>query len=110
MTTETTNDFLDRFTFHTQELAFLSTGGYLEQCKDCPRDIDYEAGVSYTDEPSFSWSACDTCGSTLGGNREVGHAWVHINDVLGDVIVHLSCCTDCVVFIANGDLPEEPIA
>lgn len=26
-------------------------------------------------EPWFSWSACDTCGSNLGGNREHAVAW-----------------------------------
>lgn len=53
-------------------------------------------------EPSFSWSLCDSCGSGLGGDRHYAHGITHENEAL-----HLSICTDCLLFHANGDLPDE---
>ena len=55
------------------------------------------------DEGSFSHSECGICGSRLGGDRYIWH-WV------GDdgVIQHEDdCCVDCLVYLANGDEPEE---
>lgn len=60
-------------------------------------------------EASFSWSPCDICGSSLGGDREIWHAIMGQpgEDLKGRSIEHLnSCCTDCVMFLANGDEPE----
>ena len=39
------------------------------------------------DEGSFSWSGCDFCGSTLGGDRYCAH------DENGN---HLNICVDCL--------------
>lgn len=103
--------FIERFTQQTEGLRHISSGAYIEGCKDCPPAYDdedgrsdavtYEDGVRYV-APYFSWSSCDTCGSPLGGDREVGHG-VNADDVL----VHLAVCTDCVIYLANGDLPKE---
>jgi len=49
----------------------------------------------------FSWSACDVCDSSLGGDRHAAHAC----DEDGNVI-HLDICVDCLVYIANGEEPE----
>ena len=63
------------------------------------------------DEASFSWAECDSCGSRLGGNRHNAHAIHH--EAFGpdakrpDDIHHIDICTDCVMFHANGDLPEQ---
>lgn len=54
-------------------------------------------------EPSFSWRACDVCGTSLGGDREVWHALDADNAIL-----HFdSCCTDCVQYLAYGTEPEQ---
>lgn len=53
-------------------------------------------------EGSFSWAACDTCGTTLGGTRSPAHA------VADGVLVHLDVCTDCYCYIAHGELPDAP--
>lgn len=50
------------------------TLGCPEDC--CERDADGFA------EPWFSWSSCDGCGSSLGGDREHGIAWLPIRPVL----------------------------
>lgn len=56
------------------------------------------------DEGGFSWSQCDSCGTTLGGDRHAAHGWP-IGDNAADLI-HLDICTDCALFHANGDEPE----
>lgn len=53
-------------------------------------------------ETEFSWSACDACGSTLGGDRTPAHGL----DTNGAVL-HMHVCVDCVEYLANGDLPED---
>jgi hypothetical protein len=54
------------------------------------------------DESGFSWQGCDLCGSSLGGNMSVWHAI----DKDGNIIHGEHACVDCVVYLANGDLPE----
>jgi hypothetical protein len=76
-------------------------------CRECPApgDCSEDSG----DEGSFSWSDCDGCGSSLGGNRYAAHGLVapkryHKRTML----IHLDVCVDCLCFIANGDLPDSP--
>lgn len=38
-----------------------------------------DAQESDEPEPWFSWSSCDQCGSTLGGDREHATAWTYKN-------------------------------
>jgi len=59
-----------------------------------PDECDETSG-----ESEFSWSACDACGSRLGGSRYPAHGF------LRGELVHLSVCTDCLCYAANGDLP-----
>jgi hypothetical protein len=64
-------------------------------------DEMYERG-EVCDEASFSWHGCACCGTSLGGDR---HVWHYIWD---DEIVHDDdCCTDCALFMSNGDEPED---
>lgn len=95
-----TTDFVTRFNECTSGISHISSGSALERCSECSRHLDYEDGVAYT-EPYFSWSHCDTCDSTLGGNREDGHGFYD------DTLIHLAMCSDCVAFVANGTLPES---
>jgi hypothetical protein len=57
----------------------------------------------------FSWRACQICGCTLGGDREVWHA-IHGEpgeNLAGREIEHWdSVCTDCIMYLANGEEPE----
>lgn len=55
-------------------------------------------------ESSFSWSSCGICGSTLGGDREIWHG---LDDLTGTLYHFDDACTDCVVYLANGDEPES---
>jgi len=55
-------------------------------------------------EPFFSWHRCDLCGSTLGGDREPWHA---VDKASGKIIHGERACVDCMIFLANGQLPGE---
>lgn len=73
---------------------------------------DFQRGMSgfeilatdIDDEGCFSWSPCDVCGSKLGGTRygaKLCSPGADRNEV------NVRVCIDCVVFYANGDLPNE---
>ena len=82
-------------------LEFVSTGacpgcgecGLSDDCTDHDREI---AG-----EPHFSWSACECCGSGLGGDRYQAHG----RDSNGD-LVHFEVCVDCLYYITYGRLDD----
>jgi hypothetical protein len=59
------------------------------------------------DEGSFSWSQCDACGSTLGGDRYPAHALSPERLGRSEHWIHLDVCSDCLLFLANGDVPED---
>ena len=62
-----------------------------------------DCGECFACEPEavFSWSSCDGCGSSLGGDRYPGHG------LIDGTLYHFEFCVDCVQYIANGDEPEE---
>jgi hypothetical protein len=62
--------------------------------------IEDEDEVS--DDLGFSHENCDCCGSPLGGDR---HAASLINP--GHDALPLSVCSDCLMYIANGDVPDD---
>ena len=58
----------------------------------------------------FSWSECDLCGSSLGGDREAFHGYIRLPDKLGRMrrkLFHGAVCVDCVMYLAYGEEPEE---
>jgi hypothetical protein len=71
---------------------------------------DMEAGEE--PEPFFSWSACECCGSQLGGNRET-YRFVAENPAGNyaslsnpDTSFEADICTDCVYYLAYGRLDD----
>ena len=58
----------------------------------------------------FSWSPCELCGSTLGGDRyEVG-GWTYPEG--GDhntILVTCEVCTDCYHWMEYGDLDDQSL-
>ena len=84
----------------------LGTGSDGEDCPACDGmgSRDYVDGdeVGEGPEPGFSWSPCEICGSSLGGDRHAFHA------LSSGELVHLDGCTDCVMYVANGEEPELP--
>lgn len=64
-------------------------------------DWRLEAGINHY---GFSWRDCESCKSELGGDRHEVFA-VPKHRITG--IEVLSVCTDCLMYIANGDEPEN---
>lgn len=82
-------------------LSFISTGA----CKDCdecglPEDPS-DGDLDLASEPHFSWWSCDSCGSTLGGDRHPAHG--RMSD---GALLHLSICTDCLYYLNYGQLDD----
>ena len=96
---------------------YVITPGAAISCPNCFSDFTNEerAKLSYEDtqswnEGSFSWHKCDSCNSTLGGDRFPAHA-IH-REAFGpkakqpNNIHHIEICVDCLMFHANSDVPE----
>lgn len=84
------------------------------RCGSCGGDPVSEPSqgtIDMANEPHLSWSRCDGCGSHLGGDRHPAHGI--IADTTEEAqkpdrtITHFDVCTDCVMFHANGDEPED---
>lgn len=94
-------EFTERVAHNLEGVEFFSVGA-CPGCEECGlADVDdmdnpaYElAGESY-----FSWQDCDSCGSSLGGDRHPAHGFID-----GE-LRHFQVCTDCLMYHANGDLP-----
>lgn len=93
-------------------LRYVSVG----VCPGCERCRDELAEDMTMPEFAEAWSSgeveyfadfdscsCGICGSSLGGNRHVWH-WVDDQD---EIQHEDDACTDCVMYLANGDEPEE---
>jgi hypothetical protein len=63
-------------------------------------DPEPETARAIADQGSFSWSSCDVCESSLGGDRYPAHY------MYGKKIGHLLVCVDCLAYGANGEAPE----
>ncbi len=61
---------------------------------------------SIIDEGGFSWQSCESCGSSLGGNRYAAHGF-NGDPTEDGTLVHLDICEDCLLFHANGDEPDQ---
>lgn len=57
-------------------------------------------------ETHFSWSPCGICGTKFGGDRHAWH-WIDPNDPKREIHHEDDVCTDCVLYLANGDEPEN---
>lgn len=59
------------------------------------------------EESHFSWRACDSCGSTFGGDRHPAHCLTAPPGHPEAELCHLAVCVDCLLFHANGDEPDS---
>jgi hypothetical protein len=53
------------------------------------------------DEGGFSWSSLRLLRKHLGGDRYAAHGFID------DKIVHYDVCVDCLMYLANGTLPNR---
>ena len=66
--------------------------------------------INSDDHDDFSWSQCDGCGSTFGGARYGASGLIpRVGATIADGAdtITLSVCVDCVMFLANGEEPDE---
>lgn len=56
------------------------------------------------EEPSFSWSYCDVCGSSLGGNRYTCNGY---NPTTKEVQSDYEVCSNCYYFAEYGKLDDQ---
>ena len=70
---------------------------------DCLSFDTEEYGEDGDIEPHFSWSPCDCCGGTLGGNREIMAGY---NPTTKEIQRGYSVCEDCVYFVEYGTLDD----
>lgn len=61
------------------------------------------ANLSSKGEPYFSWSSCNCCGNTLGGDRYDCDGY---NRATKEVEEYDNICTDCVYFVEYGQLDD----
>lgn len=82
--------------------------GLCPGCATCRDDYGFDTQEAFDhaigaicNEGSFSWSSCDSCGSSLGGDRYDAHGFVD------NQLNHFSVCSDCLFYYANGDVPDQ---
>lgn len=81
-----------------------------EGCLDCDDPDDpSDDWHDWANEGSFSWSDCESCGSTLGGSRYPAHGIVREDcpHLRVGTAIHMNICADCLIYHANGDEPDE---
>lgn len=84
----------------------VSTGA-CRGCPECDLDMDCtEHQRELAEEPHFSWSACECCGSSLGGDRHKAHGIIQGTKEL----IHLEVCSDCLYFLNYGQLDDTSMA
>ena len=88
----------DRVASTLEDVWYFSVGS-CEGCPDCPEGEP---------EGEFSHRACESCGEHLAGDRHPAHGYLGDDSAaaLESNLEHFQVCTDCVMYHANGDLPE----
>jgi hypothetical protein len=89
------------------------SSGLCSACSDCQDNYGVDElelkdmmDQGLSDEGGISRQGCDCCGNGLQQNLYAGHCWITLDDGK-EVLTHLELCSDCMMFIANGDLPEN---
>lgn len=104
-------EFKERFKRRTEGLEAISCG-LCSKCSDCQSTFDaselelerlIDRGLC--DEGGISRSGCNTCGDCQQQLLYAGHAWMQLDGK--EVLTHLEICQDCMLYIANGQLPED---
>lgn len=69
-------------------------------CRDCGKVFD---GGECPHEAHFSWDSCDCC-NAIAGDRYFCEGY---HPESGEVLKGYEICPDCLIYVANGDLPAE---
>lgn len=102
MNSTTEAAWLDSITRNIAGLRFFSVGD-CQACSECnPGRLDDAEYDRNRPEAHFSHFRCESCGVWLAGDCHAAHAYI------GEDLTHLEVCGDCLLFHANGDLPDFP--
>ena len=97
---QSTSAFTRAVATYCKGLDPISPGCRGAECEHAGGDPDHQC------EEYFSRAQCDSCGSTLGGNRMPATAVYTDSD--GQLqVIDLEICVDCVMYHANGELPDD---
>jgi hypothetical protein len=103
MTKQEYTEYQERVAHYLTGLEGVSTGP-CPGCSECDLPADAE---DYASEPFFSWTPCEICNRTEGGNREPWHAVNPEGHAPGEgEILHGTCCEDCVYYLNYGRLDD----
>ncbi len=81
---------------------YLTVDGLPEAIAEL-REVLQNRDEEHSCETSFSKGQCDSCGSTLAGDRS--EAWgIPLDD--REEHFEMEICVDCMMFHANGEEPE----
>ena len=84
---------------YCEGLDIISVGCRGEKCEHAEGDPNHQC------EAYFSWVQCDSCGSTLGGDRSAATgSWKDKEEWIN---IEMEICVDCMMFHANGELPTN---
>lgn len=122
------NDFIKAVERNLKGIAAFSVGASIE-CQDCLAASDIcckhkaehmlKNNVNLVEKTEFSTTSCDSCGSHLAGERYAAHGLIASNKIFQPWIdtenippektevIHLEICIDCLLYHANGELPEN---
>ena len=95
------SEFTDAVAAHCSEFEAVNVGCLGEHCEYADGDENHQC------EPSFSRQPCDSCGSTLGGDREEAYGMYRGDKTSKMEFCKMDICVDCVMFHVNGDEPED---
>lgn len=105
--------FVETVAVNLEGVQFFSVGACCKGCDTCAPDVDEptDEDDEAASEPYFSSSPCDSCNSTLGGDRHPAHGIIADTPEAAQApeseITHFAICVDCLMYHANGDIPEE---
>lgn len=88
------DEFIKAVEIQLEGVEAFSVGACPDGCATCEDN-------PHADQGSFSWQHCESCYSSLGGDRYPAHG------LIDGEIEHFDVCGDCLMFHANGEAPDN---
>lgn len=109
MTKQEFEQFKQAIEHNLKGLEHISTGACpgCDECGLSDEPSDHERDLA--GEPSFSWCACECCGSSLGGDRHPAHGVISDATKTGQIL-HFLVCSDCLYYLNYGALDDTQMA
>jgi len=88
-------DYKNRVERGLKGIEFVSSG-FNSRCNECKNNGSSEDNT----ESFFSWYRCESCSSSLGGDRYPAHG------IISGELIHLDICIDCYYYLVYGVLDD----